>query len=66
MNVGQVSGIWASATTSIAPPTPGLSNFTPAPTLAPIGGGGVSPFAALSASAQSALLQAQEHGQPRP
>ncbi len=59
MHVGQASSIWASATTSLIAPTPQLGNFEPAPTIRPLGGS--SPFAALSASAQSALLQAQEH-----
>ena len=64
MNVGQVSGIWSSATTSLIAPTPELGNFQPAPTLRPLGGG--SPFAALSSQSQSALLRAQEEHQPRP
>ena len=61
MQVGPASSIWASATTSLIAPTPQLENFQPAPTSRPLSS--VSPFAALSASAQSALLQAQEqHG----
>ncbi|MDE2333576.1 MAG: hypothetical protein KGK10_03465 [Rhodospirillales bacterium] len=63
MQVGQASSIWASATTSLIAPTPQLENFEPGPTVRPLGGS--SPFAALSAAAQSALLHAQEH-QPRP
>lgn len=58
MQVGHVSSIWSSATTSLITPTPELANFQPAPTIRPLSGG--SPFAALSASTQSALLQAQE------
>jgi hypothetical protein len=64
MNVGQVSGVWGSATTSLVAPTPALENFQPAPTVRPLGGG--SAFSALSAGAQSALLRAQEERQPRP
>ncbi len=59
MQIGAANSIWSSVTTSLIAPTPALENFQPAPTIQPLSGG--SPFAALSASAQSALLQAQEH-----
>jgi hypothetical protein len=64
MNVGNVSGVWASATTSLSTPTPALENFQPPPSIKPLSGS--SPFAALSAGSQSALLRAQEEHQPRP
>ncbi len=63
MQVGAAGSVWSSATTSLIAPTPQLENFQPAPVVRPLGGS--SPFAALSAAAQSALLHAQEH-QPRP
>ena len=62
MQVGAAGSVWSSATTSLIAPTAQLENFRPAPTIRPLGGS--SPFAALSAAAQSALLHAQEH-QPR-
>lgn len=64
MHVAPASGVWSSATTSIATPTPALESFQPLPSVRPLGGS--SPFAALSAQSQSALLQAQEEHQPRP
>jgi hypothetical protein len=63
MQVGAAGSVWSSATTSLIAPTPQLENFQPGPTARAVGGS--SPFAALSAAAQSALLHAQEH-QPRP
>jgi hypothetical protein len=64
MNVGHVSGVWGSATTSLIAPTPTLENFQPAPTIKPLGGS--SGLSALSVGSQSALLRAQEENQPRP